>query len=316
MRVAFAGTPEFALPALAALAARHTIVGVLTQPDRPQGRGRKLGLSPVKEAALARGLPLAQPPTLKTPEGRAPLESWRPEVLVVVAYGLLLPGAVLQLPRHGCLNIHASLLPRWRGAAPIQRAVLAGDTHTGITIMRMNEGLDTGPMLLKRALPIREEDTGGSLHDELAALGAALIVEALAALADGTVSAAAQPEGGVTYAAKIAKAEARIDWNEDAHAIGRKVRAFNPWPVAETLFEGAQLRIHAARPWDPDDGNFTYPPSKSHENGSIIAVRGDSFLVKCGHGLLAVSEVQLPGGRPIAARDFSHGHALEGRRLG
>ena len=314
MRVAFAGTPEFALPALSALAARHAIVGVLTQPDRPQGRGRKLGLSPVKEAALARGLPLAQPPTLKTPEGRAPLASWQPEVLVVVAYGLMLPRAVLELPRHGCLNIHASLLPRWRGAAPIQRALLAGDVQTGITIMRMNEGLDTGPMLLRRALPITDEDTGGSLHDELAVLGAALIVEALDALDRGALSTEAQPEAGVTYAAKIAKSEARIDWNEDAGAIGRKVRAFNPWPVAETVFAGAQLRIQAARP--ADEGNLPDVEPESRESGSIIGVRDDYFLVQCGHGVLAVSQVQLPGRRPVAARDFSHAHALLGQRLG
>jgi methionyl-tRNA formyltransferase len=316
LRVAFAGTPDFALPALAALAARHEIVGVLTQPDRPQGRGRHLGGSPVKEAAVARGLAVAQPVTLKSAPGRAPLEAWAPDVLVVVAYGLILPQAALAIPRHGCLNIHASLLPRWRGAAPIQRALLAGDTDTGVTIMQMNEGLDTGPMLLRRAIPIAADATGGSLHDELAALGATLIVEALDALAHGALSARPQPQQGITYAAKIDKAEARIDWAEDARAIGRQVRAFSPWPVAETRFCGQQLRIHGAR-WLPES-EVKMPPSgaKSAEHGIIFDVRDDYFAVRCGRGALAVTEVQLPGRRPIGARDFSHSHALLGQQLG
>jgi methionyl-tRNA formyltransferase len=316
LRVAFAGTPEFALPALAALAARHEIVGVLTQPDRPQGRGRRLGASPVKEAALARSLNLAQPASLKSAQGRAPLAGWSPEVLVVVAYGLILPQAALAIPSHGCLNIHASLLPRWRGAAPIQRALLAGDTHSGVTIMRMNEGLDTGPMLLRRALPITADATGGSLHDDLAALGATLITEALEALERGTLEPEPQPDEGVTYAAKIDKAEARIDWTEDAQAIGRKVRAFSPWPVAETVFAGQQLRIHSAHPLPNKDVNE--PPSevKGAENGVIFAVQDDYFAVRCGRGSLAVTEVQLPGRRNIAARDFSHSHGLLGQRLG
>jgi methionyl-tRNA formyltransferase len=315
LRVAFAGTPEFALPALAALATRHQIVGVLTQPDRPQGRGRRLGMSPVKEAALAAGLSVAQPATLRSEEGRAPLAAWAPDVLIVVAYGLILPQAALSLPRYGCLNIHASLLPRWRGAAPIQRALLAGDTHTGITVMQMNEGLDTGPMLLREALPIAPDATGGSLHDALAALGARLITEALDALGRGTLRGEPQPEAGVTYAAKIEKAEARIDWSEDAAAIGRQVRAFSPWPVAETRFSGDQLRIHAARVQESDS---IVPSSgtKNSETGVIVGVREDYFLVRCGRGALAVTEVQLPGRRSVAARDFSHGRALVGQRLG
>ncbi len=316
MRVAFAGTPEFALPALAALAARHEIVGVLTQPDRPQGRGRKLGFGPVKEAALARGLALAQPATLKSAEGRAPLAGWSPEVLVVVAYGLILPHAVLAMPRYGCLNIHASLLPRWRGAAPIQRALLAGDAATGVTIMQMNEGLDTGPMLLRRALPIAGDATGGSLHDELAGLGAALITEALEGLTRGALRPEPQPAEGVTYAAKIEKAEARIDWGGDAAAIGRKVRAFSPWPVAETLFAGQQLRIHAAYPLPENAPNERLSEAKSTENGTIFALGADYFAVRCGQGALAVTQVQLPGRRSISARDFSHGHPLLGQHLG
>lgn len=316
MRVAFAGTPEFALPALAALAARHEIVGVLTQPDRPQGRGRRLGFGPVKEAALARGLTLAQPATLKSPEGRAPLAAWAPEVLVVVAYGLILPQAALAIPRLGCLNIHASLLPRWRGAAPIQRALLAGDAATGVTIMQMSEGLDTGPMLLRRALPIAADATGGSLHDELSGLGAALITEALEALGRGALRAEPQPAEGVTYAAKIDKAEARINWSEDAQAIGRKVRAFSPWPIAETLFAGQQLRIHGAYPLHSDEPDQRLSEAKSTENGTIFALRDDYFAVRCGQGTLAVTEVQLPGRRRICARDFSHSHPLLGQRLG
>jgi len=316
LRVAFAGTPEFALPALAALAARHEIVGVLTQPDRPQGRGRQLGASAVKAAALARRLPLVQPATLKSAQGREALILWAPEVLVVVAYGLILPPAALGIARHGSLNIHASLLPRWRGAAPIQRALLAGDASTGVTIMRMNEGLDTGPMLLRREVPIAAAATAGSLHDELAALGATLIVEALDALERGTLVAEPQPDEGVTYAAKVDKAEAPIDWDEDARAIGRKVRAFSPWPVAETVFSGQQLRIHAAYPLPDQDVNA--PPSevKSTENGTIFAVQDNYFAVRCGRGSLAVTEVQLPGRRNTAARDFSHSHALLGQRLG
>jgi methionyl-tRNA formyltransferase len=316
LRVAFAGTPEFALPALAALASRHEIVGVLTQPDRPQGRGRKLGMSPVKEAARLHGLSLAQPTTLKSAEGRAPLIQWAPDVLVVVAYGLLLPQAALAIPRYGCLNIHASLLPRWRGAAPIQRALLAGDTQTGITIMQMDEGLDTGPMLLRGALPIESSATGGSLHDALAALGAVLISEVLDALGRGTLHPQPQPDQGITYAAKIDKSEARIDWGEGALAIGRKVRAFSPWPVAETIFGGQQLRIHAAHPLQVNDANVPRSDAKSAENGTIVAINDDYFAVRCGEGALAVTEVQLPGRRSIAARDFSHSHALLGQRLG
>jgi methionyl-tRNA formyltransferase len=210
------------VPALQALVGSgHTVVGVLTQPDRPKGRGQQLAASPVKQAALAANLPVAQPETLKTEEGRTPLVDWKPDVLVVVAYGLILPTAALSIPRLGCLNIHASLLPRWRGAAPIQRAILAGDSETGITIMQMEPGLDTGPMLLKREVPIAPDDTGGSLHDRLADLGANAILEALDRLNSGTILAEPQPQEGVTYAAKLEKAEARIDWTARANEIER-----------------------------------------------------------------------------------------------
>jgi methionyl-tRNA formyltransferase len=315
LRVAFAGTPQFALPALAALCAQHDVVGVLTQPDRPQGRGRKLKASPVKAAALARALPLAQPQTLRGEAARAVLQGWAPEVLIVVAYGLLLPREILALPRYGCLNIHASLLPRWRGAAPIQRAILAGDSETGVTIMQMDQGLDTGAILTRAVLPLSAADTGASVHDALALLGATALLETLAALAAGRLTPVPQPLEGVTYAPKIEKTEARIDWGQDAAAIGRQVRAFNPSPVAETTLDGEQLRIYAAHPSDERALNVLPNASKSAENGAIIAVEADAVLVRCGHGLLALTQVQQPGRKPVSARDFSHSHHLLGRRL-
>ena len=316
LRIAFAGTPEFALPALhALLGSRHTVVGVLTRPDRPKGRGRQLAASPVKAAALAHGVPISQPAALNSESERAELAAWRPDVLVVVAYGLILPRAVLELPPLGGVNIHASLLPRWRGAAPIQRALLAGDTQTGITIMRMDAGLDTGAIVLQRGIPIAPTDTGGSLHDRLAALGAPALLEALEGLAAGTLTGRPQPSVGVTYAPKIEKAEALIDWARDATEIERQVRAFNPRPVAETRLDGEQLRVFAARAEVPPEGVVGSKPMAS-QYGTITAVRDDSLLVLCGQDCLALEEVQRPGRRPVAARDFAHGRALTGRRLG
>jgi methionyl-tRNA formyltransferase len=309
LRVAFAGTPEFALPAFHALAgSRHQLVGVLTQPDRPKGRGRQLAASPVKLAALERGVPVSQPVTLKTEVDRADLAAWQPDVLVVVAYGLILPRAALDLPRLGCVNIHASLLPRWRGAAPIQRAILAGDAQTGVSIMRMDVGLDTGPVFLERAVSIGAQETGGSLHDRLAAEGGTAIVQVLDELADNSAQSSPQSEDGVTYAAKIDKAEALIDWHREAVEIERKVRAFNPWPVAETRLEGEQLRIYAAR--------ATAEVPGAAEPGTIAEVRADSILVACGRGSLALTELQRPGRKPVAARDLSNTLDLTGRRLG
>ncbi len=302
MRVAFAGTPEFALPALTALLARHTVVGVLTQPDRPRGRGQKLAASPVKSAALASRVPLAQPQTLKNAAGRAPLLAWRPQVLVVVAYGLILPPEVLTLPPLGCINIHASLLPRWRGAAPIQRAILAGDTETGVTIMQMDSAL------------ISTSHTSGSLGDALSTLGTSALLEALDGLVAGTLKASPQPLEGVTYAPKIEKAEARIDWSRDALEIERQIRAFNPWPVAETVLDGEPLRILAAQA-----GPLAAQPeksTKSDDHGVIIGVHDDFMRVRCGRGCLHVTRVQRPGRRPVAVRDYSHSVALTGRRLG
>jgi len=313
LRVAFAGTPEFALPALTALNARHELVGVLTQPDRPSGRGRRLAPGAVKVAATACQLPVMQPHTLRSEAALAELAAWRPDVLVVVAYGLLLPHEVLALPRLGCVNIHASLLPRWRGAAPIERALLAGDRESGVSIMQMDAGLDTGPLLLQRSINMRSDHTGGSLCAELASLGATALLEALSGLEAGTLHAQPQPREGVTYAAKIAKAEARIDWTRDAAAIERQVRAFNPRPVAETTLDGEQLRIFAAHA--APDGTRSSGANVG-KAGTILTVRDGSMLVQCGLGCLAVTEIQRPGRRPVSVRDFAHGLALAGRHLG
>jgi methionyl-tRNA formyltransferase len=328
LRVAFAGTPDFALAAFnSVVASRHTLVGVLTQPDRPKGRGRQLAASPVKLAAVERQIPVSQPVTLKTEADRAALASWRPDVLVVVAYGLILPRAALELPRLGCVNIHGSLLPRWRGAAPIQRAILAGDAETGVCIMRMDVGLDTGPVYLERRTAISRQDTGGSLHDRLAALGAAAVVEVLDQLAAGSAQSMPQPDDGVTYAAKIDKSEALIDWSRPALEIERQVRAFNPWPVAETRLDGEQLRIYAAEavewPAAPAAARSVAhahaPPvgiGPSPDAGRIVDIRGDAIIVACGNGHLALKELQRPGKRPVSARDLINTLNLAGRRLG
>jgi methionyl-tRNA formyltransferase len=310
LRVAFAGTPEFALPAFHALAAsRHELVGVLTQPDRPKGRGRQVAASPVKLAALERRVPISQPISLKAPADRAELAAWQPDVLVVVAYGLILPRSALDLPRLGCVNIHASLLPRWRGAAPIQRAILAGDAQTGVSIMRMDVGLDTGPVFLEQVVSIAPQETGGSLHDRLAALGGPAVVQVLDELAANTAQSTPQREDGVTYAAKIDKAEALIDWRDEAIAIERKVRAFNPWPIAETRLDGEQLRIYSAMVVGDRPGGCS-------EAGTITEVRADSIVVACGRGSLALTELQRPGRKPVAARDLINTLDLAGRRLG
>jgi methionyl-tRNA formyltransferase len=346
LRVAFAGTPDFSVPALEALISSPTVevVGVLTQPDRPKGRGRQMAASPVKMAALARNIPVSQPQTLKVEASRAELVAWRPDVLVVVAYGLILPLAVLALPRFGCLNIHASLLPRWRGAAPIQRAILAGDRLTGVTIMLMDAGLDTGPMLLRKEISIFPTDTGGSLHDRLATLGASTVLEALEGHVNGALPAVPQPTEGVTYAAKIDKAEALIDWRRDALEIERQVRAFNPWPIAETRLDGEQLRVFEAAaeesavsensigsaqfgagsvPLGPDSGigggvvGLSAPPASGAEPGTIVAVRSDAVVAQCGRGCLALRQLQRPGRRAVSAGDFARGgDQLLGRRLG
>ena len=318
MRIAFAGTPEFALPALEALLGAHEVVGVLTQPDRPSGRGRALTPSPVKELATARQLPLLQPATLRDPVALAELAAWRPEALAVVAYGLILPPAALALPRRGCLNIHASLLPRWRGAAPVQRAILAGDAQSGVTIMQMDAGLDTGPILLARARPIAPQDTSASLLAALATLGAAALLEALAGLARGTLAARPQPAEGVTHAAKIAKSEAPLDWRRDAVGLERQVRAFVPWPVAETTLDGERLRIHGAEAFPQSfAANVQIKSSKEELSGTIVGVQDGFMLVQCGGGgLLGIRRLQRAGGRALEVSEFAHNLTMTGRRLG
>ncbi|MES2353907.1 MAG: methionyl-tRNA formyltransferase [Pseudomonadota bacterium] len=303
MRIAFAGTPEFAADALRALiAAGHEIALVLTQPDRPSGRGMKLMPSAVKQVAIDHSITVHQPISLKTPESNAPLITAGVDVMVVAAYGLILPSAVLAIPKFGCLNIHASLLPRWRGAAPIQRAILAGDSATGICIMQMDAGLDTGPILLSSAIPITEDGTGGTLHDELKQLGATLINEALAKLSKGELSAKEQPTEGVTYAEKLKKEEAGIDWSQSAIAIERKVRAFNPFPITNTRFNGELLRVWRAHVVKDE---LTTQPA-----GQIIRADAKGIVVACGDGALALTEIQKAGGKPLNAAAFLAGTKL------
>ncbi|HTV78564.1 MAG TPA: methionyl-tRNA formyltransferase [Steroidobacteraceae bacterium] len=314
LRVAFAGTPQFAVPPLQSLlASRHRVVGVFTQPDRPKGRGRQLSASPVKQLARAHGLPVAQPPTLRDPTVRSDLAALQPDIMVVVAYGQILPPQVLTLPQLGCLNIHASLLPRWRGAAPIQRAILGGDSHTGVTLMRMDEGLDTGGILAMRSLPIDDRATSASLHDALAALGSQCLIEVLDSLATGPLQARPQPQEGVSYAGKIAKSEAIIDWTLPAAAISRQVRAFNPWPVAETRFAGEQLRIHeayapgATGPAAADPGTWL---------GLAPGPSGEVLRVACGAGELQVTQLQRAGRKPVTAREFVNSAGADAGRFG
>jgi methionyl-tRNA formyltransferase len=313
LRIAFAGTPEFAVPALQALAdSPHTLIGVLTQPDRPAGRGRELKASPVKRLATQLGLPVSQPVGLRSAAERTLLEHGDCDLLVVVAYGLLLPPAVLGLPRLGCLNIHASLLPRWRGAAPIQRALLAGDADTGVSIMQMDAGLDTGPLLAQRRMAVAEDTDAGQLQRELATLGAGLLLETIAALEAGRVRAEPQPGDGVTYASKIDKREARIDWRRSASDIARQVRAFNPWPVAETLWRDERLRIWRAQPLPPARAAAA---GAAGVPGEVLGLDGEALQVACGEGVLAVQQLQLAGRRTLAAADFVRGQALHGARF-
>jgi methionyl-tRNA formyltransferase len=297
LKLVFAGTPEFAVPCLAACRASGAeVVAVYTQPDRPAGRGRKLAPSPVKQAALDAGLPVEQPESLKSAEAQARLAAYAPDLMVVVAYGLILPRKVLAIPRLGCWNVHASLLPRWRGAAPIQRAILAGDAETGVDLMRMEAGLDTGPVLLEKRTPIAREDTGGSLHDRLAALGAAALVEGLARTLSGEVLAAVpQPEEGVTYAHKLDKAESALDFTRAAIVLERQVRAFDPWPGSDAEIAGERLRVWAATALEQ---SHTAAP------GTLLAARRDGLDLACADGVLRVTAVQRAGGRRISAADY------------
>jgi len=296
LRIVFAGTPAFAVPSLRVAAADGEVVAVYTQPDRPAGRGRGLAASPVKQAALELGLPVRQPQTLRTVEARAALRALRPDLMVVVAYGLLLPPKVLDLPRFGCWNVHASLLPRWRGAAPIQRAIEAGDAETGVCLMQMARGLDTGPVLLSRATPIGATDTSGQLHDRLAVLGAQALAEGLALLREGRMPAPVpQPEAGVSYAHKLEKSEAVLDWTQPATTLARKVRAFDPWPVAEAEVAAERVRIHAAE---------ALPLAHAAAPGTLLAASRDGLDVACGDGALRIRALQRAGGRVVTAADY------------
>jgi methionyl-tRNA formyltransferase len=312
LKILFAGTPEFAASSLAGLLeSEHEVLAVYTQPDRPAGRGRKLTASPVKALALAHGLPVLQPVSLRDEAAQRELAAWHADVLVVVAYGLILPEPVLAAPRLGCINVHASLLPRWRGAAPIQRAILAGDAETGVTIMQMDKGLDTGDMLHIVRCPIESTDTAGMLHDRLAELGAKALLHTLSALAQGDVRAESQNDARACYAEKLQKAEAHIDWQQSAEQLSRTVRAFNPWPVAFTRFGDKNLRIWFAIALPADVGDDT-----KMAPGTVLAESRDGIDVATGDGVLRIQQLQMPGGKALSAEQFLNAHSLLGVRLG
>ena len=296
MRIVFAGTPDFAVPSLRAAARHNEVVAVYTQPDRPAGRGRGLQAPPVKLEAMQRGIPVLQPENFKSALSKDALRALQADLMVVVAYGLLLPRSVLAIPQYGCWNVHASLLPRWRGAAPIQRAIEAGDSETGVCLMQMEAGLDTGPALLEQRIPIGANETGGQLHDCLAELGAQVLSDGLGLLRVGVrVPPKPQADEGATYARKLDKAEARLDWSRPAIELERKVRAFNPWPVAEAVLGGERLRIHGAV---AIDAATTATP------GSVLAAGRDGIDVACGVGALRIRVLQREGGKAITAADF------------
>ncbi|NOX76385.1 MAG: methionyl-tRNA formyltransferase [Gammaproteobacteria bacterium] len=325
LKILFAGTPEFAADSLRALlGSEHQVVAVYTQPDRPAGRGRKLTASAVKQLALAHHLPVMQPVTLRDPQAQQQLSDFHADLMVVVAYGLILPQAVLDAPRLGCVNVHASLLPRWRGAAPIQRAILAGDAETGVTIMQMDAGLDTGDMLYKTRCPIQPNETAQQLHDTLAQLGAQALVDCLPALTEGTATPEKQNETLACYADKLQKATAQIQWRHPAQAIARRVCAFNPWPVAFTpLAEGICPDKHNRR----KDGNGSTPRNlriwqaqavemtAQGEPGEVVAESAEGIDVVTGDGVLRLQQLQLPGGRVLSAEQFLHAHSLLGIRF-
>lgn len=300
LRLVFAGTPDFALPGLdAVLASGHHLLAVYTQPDRPAGRGRRLTPSPVKQRAVAAGIEVRQPETLREAPVREALAALRPDLMIVIAYGLILPRKVLAIPAYGCWNVHASLLPRWRGAAPIQRAILAGDDETGVCLMQMEAGLDTGPVLLRASTPILPDDTGARLHDRLAALGAQVLSDGLCRLAVGTLpTAQPQPESGVTYAHKLDKSEARLDWTLAAAELERKVRAFDPWPGAEADLAGETVRVWRAQ---------ALPAIPGVRPGRIVHAGRDGIDIGSRDGLLRILELQRPGGRRIGVADYLNG---------
>lgn len=308
MKIIYAGTPDFAVPALQALLdSPHQVVAVYTQPDRRAGRGKKLRASPVKQLAEAAGVDVYQPVTLRDETAQAQLQSLHADLMVVAAYGLILPKAVLDAPRLGCINIHASLLPRWRGAAPIQRAIAAGDKESGVTIMQMAEGLDTGDMLLKRSTVITEEDTAASLHDRLSVMGGEALLAVLDQIESGQLQPEVQDDAQANYAEKLTKAEAMIDWQQDAASIVRMIQAFNPWPVAQTVFDGAVLRIWGARLGESVENN---------ESGTVLKEdKQQGVLVQAGSAAVWLRTLQMPGGKPLAAADFLNGRSLLGTQL-
>lgn len=317
MKVVFAGTPEFAATALRAMLhagpdVGFQIVAVYTQPDRPAGRGMKLTASAVKQVALSHNIPVFQPATLRTPEALAELMALQPDVMVVAAYGLILPQAILDVPRFGCLNIHASLLPRWRGAAPIHRAILAGDGKTGVAIMRMEAGLDTGPTLLETFTAIGPRETTGQLHDRLAVLGAEAVVHVLTRMSRGDeLAVSPQSSRGITYANKVTTEEAQINWSDSAVNIDRAIRAFNPAPGAWTLWNGEKLKLWASE-------LVPVPSCLGSDPGTVIAAEGEHLLVSCGSSVLAITEIQRPGGKRMAVSAWlaGGGHPAVGERLG
>lgn len=307
LRIIFAGTPDFSVPPLRALIeSEHEVVAVYTQPDRPAGRGRKVALSPVKEVAVNAGIPVEQPLNFKEQADIDQLVSYQADIMVVVAYGLILPMAVLEAPRIDCINIHASLLPKWRGAAPIQRAIQEGDERSGVTIMQMEKGLDTGAMYHIETVDLAEDETGGSLHDRLSTLGAQALMTALPSIVDGSTEPEAQDDSQSVYAHKLNKAEAMIDWRKSALSIERQVRAFNPWPVAQTPYEKGNMRVWNAYAISGVGG----------EPGMVMSATKEGIDVATGDGLLRITQLQMPGKRAMSAKDFINANAIQGLTLG
>jgi methionyl-tRNA formyltransferase len=312
-RIVFAGSPEFAVPSLNQLVGSgHEIVGVLTRPDRPAGRGRSLRPGPVKTAAAGFDLDIMQPEDLVSGDIEDRLRSLQPDLMVVVAYGLLLPATVLGIPRAGCINVHASILPRWRGASPVQAAILAGDPVSGVSLMQMEEGLDTGPVYAVAEIPIGERETAGELERRLAEAGAGLLAEAIDGILDGSSVPRAQDDAGATYAGRISKSDAVIDWSAPATEIDRRIRAYNPWPVAETSLDGQRLRCWAA----VGDEAAGEPAGAGADPGQIVGAGNGTVDVQTGEGILRLAEVQLPGRKRMPAAEFARGYALVGKILG